>query len=348
MRLFVVLLVALFDLTCCQRQDPFFWLMALRSRGYGPGALQADTTGGDCPIVCDCPPSFPVAMYCDDRGLQEVPYVPSRMKYVYLQYNKITRIRDDAFSNATRLVWVMLHRNQLRSDQISKNAFANLNSLERLYLDHNNLTQVPVNLPVSIRDLRLNNNKISKIETSSFKGMDNLTVLYLHANEIQDVGRVLKDLTSLTLLDLSNNHLKKVPQELPKMLHQLYMESNSIDAVPVNFLSDFSQLQYVRMSHNALTDRGIPPNTFNVSGLVELDLSFNKLEKIPPVSTSLEHLYLQANHIKEFSLSSFCSVVDIMNFSRLRVLRLGGNEINLQDMPSETGLCLRRASTIEI
>lgn len=37
---------------------------------------------------------------------------------------------------------------------------------------------------------------------------------------------------------------------------------------------------------------------FNVSGLVELDLSFNKLERIPSVSTTLQYLYLQVNQIK--------------------------------------------------
>lgn len=31
---------------------------------------------------------------------------------------------------------------------------------------------------------------------------------------------------------------------------------------------------------------------------MELDLSFNKLERIPSVSTTLQYLYLQANQIK--------------------------------------------------
>ncbi|KAI1890541.1 hypothetical protein AGOR_G00154750 [Albula goreensis] len=144
MRLALLLLVAaLFQLALCQRQDPFFWLSALRSRGYTYGSLQADTTGGDCPIECDCPPSFPIAMYCDSRNMQQVPYVPSRMKYLYLQHNEITGIPDGAFDNATGLVWVMMHQNKLSSDKIGKKVFAKLKSLDRLYLHHNELTRVP-------------------------------------------------------------------------------------------------------------------------------------------------------------------------------------------------------------
>lgn len=153
--------------------------------------------------------------------------------------------------------------------------------------------------------------------------MDNLSLLYLHDNAIADVGTSLKALKSLTMLDISSNKLTKVitslqmfhllerslfaykplafpqvPDSLPEQLHQLYMERNSINSLPESFLTSLSQLQYVRMAHNQLTDVGVPANTFNVSGLVELDLSFNRLERIPIVSTSLQHLYLQANQIK--------------------------------------------------
>ncbi|XP_062401256.1 fibromodulin a [Sardina pilchardus] len=327
-------------------QDPFQWLSSLRSRGYPEGSLLADNTGGDCPEVCDCPPTFPVAMYCDSRGMTAVPFVPSRMKYVYLQHNRITAVPDGAFANATNLVWLMLHENHIAS--VGKKAFAKMARLDRLYLSHNNLTKVPANLPSSLRDLRLEHNGIAKVPAGAFAGMDNLTILLLNDNAIQDVGAALKGLNSLTLLDASGNQLKKVPESLPEMLHQLYLESNAIDAIPTNFLGGFTQLQYVRMAHNQLTDKGIPANTFNVSGLVELDLSFNKLERIPTVSTTLEHLYLQANQIKEFSLGSFCSVVDVMNFSKLKVLRLDGNEISLQDVPTESALCLRMAGEIAV
>lgn len=41
-------------------------------------------------------------------------------------------------------------------------------------------------------------------------------------------------------------------------------------------------------------------------------------------------------------------MVDVMNFSKLQVLRLDGNEIKRSAMPVDAPLCLRLASLIEI
>lgn len=67
--------------------------------------------------------------------------------------------------------------------------------------------------------------------------------------------------------------------------------------------------------------------------------------------TEMLKLYLKLERfsfISEFSLGSFCSVVDVMNFSKLKVLRLEGNEISPGEMPSEASLCLRLASDIAV
>lgn len=42
-------------------------------------------------------------------------------------------------------------------------AFLKLENLERLYLQHNNLTSIPTELPRSLKDLRLNHNKIEQV-----------------------------------------------------------------------------------------------------------------------------------------------------------------------------------------
>ncbi|XP_012730377.2 fibromodulin a [Fundulus heteroclitus] len=344
----VILLSALLPLSVALGWDPLGWLFHRHRQEQYVGSLQAAPADGACPEECDCPPTFPVAMYCDGRGLTAIPSIPSRIKYLYLQGNAISAVPELALVNATNLVWLFLHHNQLTSDAIGKEAFSKLEGLERLFLHHNNLTSIPPNLPRSLRDLRIDHNRIEKVIPTDLEGMDNLTILHLHDNAVADFGTSLKALKSLTLLDISNNKLMKVPDALPEHLHQLYLEFNSIDSLPEGFLGGLAQLQYVRMAHNQLTDKGIPSNTFNVTGLVELDLSFNKLERIPTVSTTLQHLYLQANQIKEFTLGSFCAVVDVTNFSRLQTLRLDGNEISQEDIPTESALCLRVASSIQI
>ncbi|KAM4583141.1 fibromodulin a [Fundulus diaphanus] len=344
----VILLSALLPLSVAHGWDPLGWLFYRHGQAQYIGSLQATPAEGACPEECDCPPTFPVAMYCDGRGLTAIPSIPPRIKYLYLQGNAISAVPKLALVNATNLVWLFLHHNQLTSDAIGKEAFSKLEGLERLFLHHNNLTSIPPNLPRSLRDLRINHNRIEKVIPTDLEGMDNLTILHLHDNAVSDFGTSLKTLKSLTLLDISNNKLRKVPDALPEHLHQLYLEFNSIDSLPEGFLGGLAQLQYVRMAHNQLTDKGIPSNTFNVTGLVELDLSFNKLERIPTVSTTLQHLYLQANQIKEFTLGSFCAIVDVTNFSRLETLRLDGNEISQEDIPTEFALCLRVASSIQI
>ena len=52
--------------------------------------------------------------------------------------------------------------------------------------------------------------------------------------------------------------------------------------------------------------------------------------------------------VAEFTLGSFCSVVDVMNFSKLKILRLEGNAITRSDIPSESAMCLRLASDIAL
>ncbi|KAF7210109.1 fibromodulin [Nothobranchius furzeri] len=343
--LVLFLVLGVVDVNVSQRYSSIQWLSHLRRRWHGADWQAEDI---DCPLECDCPAAYPTAMYCHSRNLQHVPFVPSHIKYVYLQRNQITGIQDGVFDNATNLVWVILSHNKLNADKISNNVFTKLGSLNWLFLDHNELTGVPQNLPKSITDLRLNHNKISKVHSSSFQGMTNLTTLQLQANVIEDIQGGLKGLKSLTMLDMSKNKLRKIPENLPETLQQLYLEFNNIENVPAGFLTAYPKLLFVRLAHNTLTDKGLPSNVFNTSTLLELDLSFNKLERIPFVSRNLENLYLHANKIKEFSLSSFCSTTDVTNFSRLKVLRLDANEISARDIPAEAAYCLRHVAFIDV
>lgn len=110
------LLSALLPLSVSQWDDPLAWLYVRSRQGMDLASRQAHLSA--CPDVCDCPPTFAVAMYCDGRGLTAVPSVPPHVKYLYLQNNAITALPDSALANATSLVWLMLHHNQLSSEAI--------------------------------------------------------------------------------------------------------------------------------------------------------------------------------------------------------------------------------------
>ena len=103
---------------------------------------------------------------------------------------------------------------------------------------------------------------------------------------------------------MSHNKLKKLPTGIPNSLEILYADYNDIDSVAGGYLNKLPALKYLRISHNKLVDSGIPAGVFNVSTLVELDLSFNKLQSIPEINEQLQQLYLQANEISSKDITS--------------------------------------------
>ncbi|KAM4675237.1 lumican [Discoglossus pictus] len=304
----------------------------------------------NCAPECNCPANYPSAMYCNDLKLKNIPIVPAGIHYLYLQNNMIEGIDGDAFKNVTDLKWLILDRNHLSNAKIKGNPFASLKSLEKLYMNFNNLTELVGPLPKTMDDLRVTNNQLSKIAPNILEGLENLTVVHLQHNALKadSVSGAFKGLKSLLYLDLSFNEMTKLPMGLPPSVNMLYFDNNKISNIPDEYFQGFKALQYLRLSNNDLKDAGVPGNAFNISTLVELDLSFNSLGTIPAVNEDLENLYLQVNKIQKFTLNSFCKVIGPLEYSRVKHLRLDGNNITRADIPHEMYTCLRLASEIEI
>ncbi|XP_048012244.1 lumican isoform X1 [Megalobrama amblycephala] len=315
---------------------------------YMPSAPLEGVSSPTCAQECECPISFPTAMYCNDRNLKFIPIVPSGIKYLYLQNNLIEEIKAGVFDNVTDLRWLVLDNNKITSDKIQAGTIDKLGRLEKLYFSNNQLTKPPGPLSKSMDELKLIGNDLSSFPASTLSGMENLTTLHLSKNKLttESITGAFKSLKSLVLLDVSENKLKKLPSGVPASLLMLYADNNEIDSIPGGYLAKLPALQYLRVSHNKLVDSGIPGGVFNASSLLELDLSFNKLKTIPEINESLEHLYLQVNEINKFDLTNICKFSSPVNYSRLRTLRLDGNNLTHSSMPDDTANCLRQASEI--
>lgn len=302
----------------------------------------------DCAPECDCPYNYPTAMYCDNLKLKSVPMVPPGIKYLYLRNNQIDHIDEKAFENVTDLQWLILDHNRLENSRIKGKVFSRLKQLKKLHINYNNLTESVSPLPKSLQELQLTHNKITKL--TSFEGLVNLTSIHLQHNQLKEdtVSAALKGLKSLDYLDLSSNQLGKLPMDLPVSIFTLYLDNNKIKDIPDNYFKNFNGLQHLRLSHNELADGGIPGNTFNVSSLLELDLSYNKLKKIPPVNENLENYYLEVNEIEKFEVKSFCKILGPLTYSKIKHLRLDGNRLTQSNLPPDMYECLRTASEITL
>lgn len=105
-------------------------------------------------------------------------------------------------------------------------------------------------------------------------------------------------LSSLNMLDLSRNMFTAVPSHLPSSIQQLYLSNNSLLALNRGSFESLLNLKFLRLSHCGLQSHSVHAQVFNLSSLVELDLSYNKLTAIPIVPTTLQYLYMEANEIQ--------------------------------------------------
>lgn len=250
-------------------------------------------------------------MYCDNRKLKFVPVVPTGIKYLYLQNNQIDEIKAGVFDNVTAdLRWLVLDNNQITNGKIEKGTIDKLTALEKLFFSYNDLTEPIVPPSKALEELKLTHNKLSKFPSGILADKENLTSINLQHNQLTSdaIAGAFKGPKGLLSLDVSHNKLKKLPAGVPGSLEILYADFNEIDGVGTGYLGKLPALKYLRISHNNLMDSGLPAGVFNVSSLVELDLSFNKLQSIPEISDQLEQLYLQANEISsEWPASVFSS-----------------------------------------
>lgn len=263
----------------------------------------------------------------------------------------------ESFKNATDLRWVNLDNNRIH--KVDQKVLEKLPSLAFLYMEKNQLAEVPSALPRNLEQLRLSQNKISRIPPGAFSKLENLLLLDLQHNRLSDF--VLKPdtfqgLKSLMQLNLAHNTLKKMPPKVPTAIHQLFLDSNEIETIPNGYFKAFPNLAFIHLNYNRLSDRGLPKNSFNISNLLVLHLAHNRISNVPAISNKLEHLYLNNNSIEKINGTQICPTnlvsfhdfsSDLENVPHLRYLRLDGNHLK-PPIPLDLMMCFRLLQSVVI
>ncbi|XP_078465524.1 decorin-like [Lampetra planeri] len=302
-----------------------------------------------CPFGCQCNHKV---VQCSDLGLRDVPSnIPLDTTLLDLQGNKLTEIKDDAFKNQAKLHVLILANNKI--SKIHPKAFLPLVSLDRLYLSKNQLEEVPPNLPKYLTELRLYENRISKVPREIFYGLKRLNAIEMGNNPLQnsgiDVGS-FKGLDRLTYIRLSDSELSAIPKGLPASLNELHLDGNKITAIGDSDLKGLDHLTRLGLSHNKISSVKDGSLT-HASGLLELHLDSNQLSRVPPGLADLKLImavYLHENKISVVEPDDFCGKGHSPKKSLYSAISLYGNPVNYWDIQPLAFRCVTSRVAVQL
>ncbi|XP_061926636.1 toll-like receptor 8 [Entelurus aequoreus] len=230
------------------------------------------------------------------------------------------------FSSIPTLTYLDLSFNKI--DLVYDYAFSELKNLQVLDISHNshyfqafgithNLHFIK-NLPV-LRVLNMSHNSISTLTTKHMHSKS-LTELQFRQNNLGTLWKegensyfkLFTNLTNLTILDISENNINKLPNQvyqfLPRNLTILRISNNFLKHFQWDRLSYFPKLQTLDLSHNSISDViGIDSNATN--NLTSLDLSNNDIFHLDDGflrgAKSLRTLSLSHNKLNLINQSTF-------------------------------------------
>ncbi|KAM3859027.1 podocan [Diretmus argenteus] len=298
-----------------------------------------------CPPECAC---YGRVVQCSDKGVDKVPYgIPYNARYILLMNNHIDSIQLDLLSEYESMEFLVLSNNQL-TDGAIEGAFEGVPVLKRLYLDGNLLESVPTDLPASLEELRLDNNRLSVMSEAAWARCHGLLVLSLSNNSLGNGSEslpkgALSPLSNLRTLNLDRNQLVSVPLDLPLSIKELYLRGNLIQRVRGGAFNGPSELVVLDLSANRLTNKGLLRESLvNATHLESLNLEGNRLKQVPRhLPLPLKTLNLEGNFISSINKATFLTLPNLehLGLARNKIFRVAPGAFRTLPVLHQLDLC---------
>ncbi|XP_064415290.1 biglycan b [Latimeria chalumnae] len=293
-----------------------------------------------CPFGCQC---HLRVVQCSDLGLTVVPKdIPPDTSLLDLQNNKITEIKENDFKDLSNLYALVLVNNKI--SKIHTKAFNAMKKLQKLYLSKNFLSEIPRNLPQSLVELRVHENKIKKVSKEVFRGMKFMNCMEMGGNPLENSGFEPGAFDGLRLnyLRISEAKLTGIPKDLPSTLNELHLDHNKVQAIELEDLIRYKSLYRLGLGFNSI--RMIENGSLAyLPVLRELHLDNNKLSKVPtglPDMKYLQVVYLHNNNITQVGTNDFCPVGFGIKRAFYHGISLFSNPVNYWEVQPATFRCV--------
>ncbi|XP_072367159.1 leucine-rich repeat-containing protein 7 isoform X6 [Scyliorhinus torazame] len=248
--------------------------------------------------------------------------------------------------------------------QVPKEIFNFERSLEELYLDANQIEELPKQLfsCQALRKLSVPDNDLSNLPTT-IASLVNLRELDISKNGIQDFPETIKCCKYLSVIEASVNPISKLPDGFTQLLNlmQLYLNDAFLEFLPANF-GRLTKLRILELRENHL--KTLPKSMHRLTQIDRLDLGSNEFTDLPEVLEqlqSLKELWMDNNSIQtlpgplaklkhltylDMSKNRIETIEsDISGCEGLEDLLLSSNM--LQQMPDSIGI-LKKLTTLKV
>ncbi|KAK8837741.1 hypothetical protein M9Y10_036276 [Tritrichomonas musculus] len=258
-----------------------------------------------------------------NNKIKTVPQLPQSIQKLNLSYNKI-----ESFSEQTL--------NMVKEFDLSYNELTRfpteikMPQLSTFSIDHNKITSmdfgsVPFKkfFPKSVTSIDISFNKIDKLEKKIFTKLPNLTTLIAYFNRITEIPSEISECRKLCYLDISFNPIKKFPK-LPRSLLRILASNCQIDSFENPFVEPQSITETAPTAEQTESSSKNQPTSQSSIHLRTVDLSGNRLESFPDLMT-IQTLNLSQNKIKKMP--------QLTNTIRILDLSMNDLESNSSSMP---------------
>lgn len=216
-----------------------------------------------------------------------------KLEDLYLEGNRLTEFPAGVLLRAINLKTLVLTNNNINSLAYS---FKNNAKLSGLYVDRNEITQLPSFDSISqLVTFNGSHNKLKEINNDQFARQTRIQSIDLSHNLIGKLDLQLPS-SVLKFVDVSNNRLTSLT--IPPNMEQLNSERNLLTMFDAG---DSCYIKILQLANNKLE---LQPKLSSCRLLEYLDISNNLLEyfKFPSEQSGLKHLYLAHNNLFDILL----------------------------------------------